>query len=186
MRSKRFPYMEILNGLSVNRKEEKMIDKKVTDYITIENAKIGFRNFSGRGDMYNAEGQRNFCVFLDEESAAALSADGWNVKWPKNRSEDDSRLPHLQVSIKFNPYPPNIVMITQSNGKVKLDESSIGLLDDADIETVDLRIRPYNWQLQDGRTGVKAYVKDMYVVIQEDPFAYKYATPIDDDTIPFK
>ena len=148
---------------------------KITGYISIENAQIGFRNFSGRGDMYNAEGQRNFCVFLDEETAHALAEDGWNVKWPKNMTEDDTRQPHLQVSIKYSPYPPNIVMVTQSNGKQKLTEETIGLLDDADIETVDLRIRPYNWTLQDGRTGVKAYVKDMYVVIQEDPFAYKYA-----------
>ena len=150
---------------------------KVNNYISIENARIGFRNFSGRGDMYNAEGQRNFCVFLDDETAEVLSNDGWNVKWPKNRTEDDNRQPFLQVSIKFSPYPPNIVMISQSGGKQKLTEETISLLDDADIENVDIRIRPYHWTLKDGRTGIKAYVKDMYVVIQEDPFAYKYAAP---------
>lgn len=159
------------------------------NYISIENADIGFRNFSGRPSTYNAEGQRNFCVFLDEEVAHDLAEDGWNIRWPKNKTEDDTRKPFLQVSIKFDPYPPNIQMITASNGAVKLDANSVGLLDDADIETVDLRIRPYHWTLQDGRSGVKAYVKDMYVTIQEDPFAYKYAkkTPMDEqmDDIPF-
>lgn len=160
-----------------------------TNYISIENADIGFRNFSGRPSTYNAEGQRNFCVFLDEEIAKDLADDGWNIRWPKNKTEDDTRKPFMQVSIKFEPYPPNIQMITASNGAVKLDANSVGLLDDADIENVDVRIRPYHWVLQDGRQGIKAYVKDLYVTIQEDPFAHKYAarSPMDDamDDIPF-
>ena len=158
------------------------------NYISIENARIGFRNFSGRGSVYNAEGQRNFCVFLDEELARDLSEDGWNVRWPKNMTEDNTRQPFLQVSVKFDPYPPNINMITASRGTVKLTEDSVGLLDDADIENVDIRIRPYHWTLKDGRSGIKAYVKDLYVTIQEDPFAYKYArSPMDEqmDDIPF-
>ena len=145
-------------------------------YISIEHAEIGFRNFSGRPNMYNAEGQRNFCVFLDNDFATTLSEDGWNVRWPKNKDEDDNRKPFLQVSLKFDPYPPNVVMVTKSSGAVKLDENSVGLLDDADIENVDIRIRPYHWTLQDGRTGIKAYVKDLYVTIEEDPFAHKYVT----------
>lgn len=167
------------------------MSNKVTGYLSIENAKIGFRNFSGRANTYNAEGQRNFCVFLeDEELAEKLAQDGWNVRFPKNRTEDDNRQPFIQVSVKFDPYPPNINMITASKGTVKLDEGNVGLLDDADIETVDIRIRPYNWTLQDGRSGVKAYVKDMYVTIQEDPFAAKYykrEDQFDDlEDIPFK
>lgn len=160
---------------------------KITNYISIENAQIGFRNFSGRGDMYNAEGQRNFCVFLDNEMAETLANDGWNIKWPKLKDEDDNRQPYLPVSIKYSPYPPNIVMVTESGGPQKMSEDMLSLLDDADIENVDIRIRPYNWTLQDGRTGVKAYVKDMYVVIQEDPFAHKYVKGqySDDDNVPF-
>lgn len=156
---------------------------KITNYISIENAKIGFRNFSGRPSTYNAEGQRNFCVFLDDELAETLANDGWNVRFPKDRTEDDTRQPFLQVSVKYDPYPPNINMITASKGTVKLDENAVGLLDDADIENVDVRIRPYNWTLQDGRTGVKAYVKDMYVTVEEDPFAAKYAHRNDDPDV---
>ena len=154
---------------------------KEVNYLSIENAEIGFRNFSGRSDAYNAEGQRNFCVFLDEELAQTLSEDGWNVKWPKPRDDkdDDTRKPFLQVSIKYDPYPPNIYMVTQSRGTVKLAENTVEILDDADIQNVDVRIRPYHWTLKDGRTGIKAYVKDMYVTIQEDPFASKYFSPED-------
>ena len=168
-----------------------MADRRYIKNIEIEDAKIFWRNFRGRASEYNAEGQRNFCVFLeDEELAEKLAQDGWNVRFPKNRTEDDSRQPFIQVSVKFDPYPPNINMITASKGTVKLDEGNVGLLDDADIETVDIRIRPYNWTLQDGRSGVKAYVKDMCVTIQEDPFAAKYykrEDQFDDlEDIPFK
>lgn len=159
---------------------------KINNYLTIENAHIGFRNFSGRANTYNAEGQRNFCVFLNEEIASELAEDGWNIRWPKNKTPDDNRQPFLQVSIKFEPYPPNINMITATKGQVKLDADSVGLLDDADIENVDIRIRPYNWTLQDGRSGVKAYVKDMYVTIQEDPFAAKYASPRQEDDFEYE
>ena len=158
--------------------------KKEVGYISIENAEIGHRNFSGRSSEYNAAGQRNFCVFLDEELAKTLEKDGWNVRWPKDPS-DETKKPLLQVSIRFDPYPPNVNMITQSKGVVKLDEYTISNLDDADIENVDIRIRPYHWTLPDGRTGIKAYVKDMYVTCQEDPFAAKYYTPDVTEDEPF-
>ena len=118
-----------------------------------------------------------------ETSAFFLMTNLRNVRFPKDRTEDDTRQPFLQVSVKYDPYPPNINMITASKGTVKLDENAVGLLDDADIENVDVRIRPYNWTLQDGRTGVKAYVKDMYVTVEEDPFAAKYAHRNDDPDV---
>ena len=57
--------------------------------LMIENAKIIFRNFAGKEGMYNAEGDRNFCVLLEDDLAEQLVKDGWNVKTLRAREEDD-------------------------------------------------------------------------------------------------
>ena len=70
--------------------------------------------------------------------------------------------------------------------KMELNEDTIDCLDYAEIENVDVIIRPYNWEVG-GKTGVKAYVQTLYVQIQEDRFAakYDYSEPIDDGDCPF-
>ena len=67
------------------------MENRVTSNITIENARIGFRNFSGKESRYNPAGRKNFCVFLDNELAVKLQNDGWNVRWltPKDEGEPD-------------------------------------------------------------------------------------------------
>jgi len=149
-----------------------MSRKRIDEVLTFENANIIFRNFQGKRTTYNEEGKRNFCVTLDEETARRLHADGWNVKWPKNPTEDDTRLPHLPVEVSFKNYPPKIFMIT-TGGKNSLDENNIDCLDTAEIKTADIVINPYNWDGPRGE-GVKAYLKSLYVTLIEDEFEHKY------------
>jgi hypothetical protein len=147
--------------------------------VVIENAKIVFRNFKGAEGLYNREGDRNFAVLLDEQTAAAMAADGWNVKTLKAREEGDEPQPYLAVSVSFKGRPPRIVMIT-SRGRTELDESMIEMLDWVDIRNVDLIIRPYEWAVS-GKTGIKAYLKSLYVTIEEDALELKYS---DVDQVP--
>lgn len=145
---------------------------KVTSNIVIEGARIGFRNFSGKEGKFNPAGRRNFCVFLDTDHAKKLETDGWNIRWLQPRDEEEEPQASLQVSVAFNNYPPKIVQIT-SKGKTNLDESTINILDWAEIVECDIIIRPYNWEYN-GKSGVKAYLKSLYVTIAEDEFESKY------------
>ena len=138
-----------------------------------ENARIGFRNFSGKEGKYNPPGRRNFCWFIDDDKLAnALSEDGWNVRLLKPRDEDEKPQAYLQVAVSYANIPPKIVLIS-GEGKTVLNETNINMLDWAEISNVDLIIRPYNYDVN-GKTGVKAYCKTMYVTIEEDEFEKKY------------
>ena len=142
--------------------------------ITIEGAQLRFRNFSGSANKYNEEGKRNFCVFLSPDVAETLRRDGWNVRWLEPRDPEEDKQAYLQVKVVFKNFPPKIVLITSKNTKTDLDEGSVMLLDLAEIANVDLIIRPYSWGPINGKSGVAAYLKTMYVTLKADEFAGKY------------
>lgn len=144
----------------------------MSDNITIENARIIFRNFSGEEGRFNAKGDRNFCVLIDAKYADALAKEGWNIKWLRPRDDEDDQQAYLPVKVNFNNIPPKVVLVT-SRGKTRLDEDTVGSLDWAELENVDLIIRPYDWNVN-GKTGRKAYLKAGYFTIVEDAFESKY------------
>lgn len=148
----------------------------VTKNLELEDAVLGrgsYRNFAGEKTQYNAAGKRTFVILLDEASGRMLEEEGWHIRWREPRDEQDDPTALLTVEVKFGDYPPKIMLINGSN-RTMLDESNVAILDTAEIAKCDLIIRPYNWEVQ-GNSGTKAYLKSMYVTLQDDDFGGRYA-----------
>lgn len=148
--------------------------------ISVENARIIFRNFAGKESKFNAKGKRNFCLVLDNDVAEDLKDIGWNIKYLSPRDPDDVPQAYLQVAVAFDNFPPKIWLITGGK-KTELNEETVSVLDYAEIENVDVIVRPYIWEVN-GKSGVKAYVKNMYVTIAENEFEKKYRNLDEEDT----
>lgn len=154
-------------------------NKTKTALLQIDDAKITFRNFRGLGDMYNQEGNRNFHVIIpDEETADALEADvnefgvGWKIK-KKDLGEGQVRIT-MPVKVKYTERSQPKVYLISGNNRLELNEGTIGMLDDIQIRSVDLDIRPYDG---DGFRGPHrtAYLQSIYVVQEVDRFAARFA-----------
>lgn len=140
------------------------------DILQIDDARIIYRNFAGRGDKYNREGDRNFAVVIpEEEMANELTNLGWNVKIKPPREDGDTPFMFLPVKVKFNDRGPNVYLKT-GDVQNKLDEESVGLLDNIDIIGVDLDIRPFDWDVN-GKQGRTAYLQSIRVIQDVDRFA---------------
>lgn len=141
--------------------------------LSIQNAKLVYRNFSGTAKKFNAKGLRNFHVLLDPELAKSLENDGWNIKWPKPRDDGEERNPTLKVRVRFDNFPPTIVMMTK-RGRSELDEDTVSLLDTAEIESADLKIVGSYNELETGWKGFTAYLSQLGVVLSENDIMSKY------------
>ena len=149
--------------------------------LEIDDARICFRNFRGEGSLYNNEGDRNFSLVIpDEEIADALMNDknefgvGWNVKIRAPREEGEAPFMHLPVKVKYTERSGPRVYLISGKNRVELNEDTIGMLDDIDIKSVDMNIRPYDGE---GRFGPfrSAYLQSIYIVQNVDRFAARFS-----------
>lgn len=177
-----------------------MAHKKVYDEIKLEGIRPIYRNFAGEKRMYNENGKRNFAIPLDPELALELREIGWNVKDnEKKRNEERKQgleprelLYHLPVTVKMDgKIPARIFMIAKKWSELEqkevvtrtpLDEVTAMLLDYAELDLVDVQIRPYNYDVN-GSQGVTAYLKLMFAWLHQDDLEKKYAhIPLDTGT----
>lgn len=183
-----------------------MNENKRVPNLFLEDAEVlpgTWRNFAGRGGMYNKEGDRNFTIVVTEDSSMFyevmdnghkryrkvgvqdLIRDGWKLKPLKPRYEDDENAPpryKFSIAVDFNyekkykGVPPTLVYLYSGKKRTRLTEETISALDYADYRTADLTVHPRYWaKEQTGEEGLKAYLREMRVVIQPDRWAEKYA-----------
>lgn len=142
--------------------------------LQIDDARIIYRNFRGEGGKFNREGDRNFAVVIPkQELADELLNRGWNVKIKPPKDEEDSQFMYLPVKVKFNDRGPQVYLRTGDRVNC-LDAETISMLDDIDIRSVDLDIRPYDWDVN-GKSGRTAYLQSIEVIQEIDRFAARYA-----------
>lgn len=159
--------------------------------VVLEGVRLVFKNFAGEEGQYNRKGDRNFSVVLTDEQADDLIRDNWNVKRKPPREEGDENFNHLPVAVSFKGRPPRLVLIVNvpdGNGgmvarRTQLDEDTCEMLDYADAANVDLILRPYDWAVS-GKTGRKAYLHAIYVVLNQDELEVKYASIPEIDAAP--
>ena len=154
--------------------------------LQIDNARIWRPNFSGAADKYNKEGDRHFNLIIpDEEISERMMEDknefgvGWNVKIKPPREEGDNSFIFLKVKVKFNDRGP-IIHLQSGNSRRRLDEESVSCLDNIDIRSVDLDIRPYDGE---GSLGPfrAAYLHSMEVIQEVDRFTARYNDQFDNE-----
>ena len=142
--------------------------------LEIEDARIIFRNFAGVASKFNREGDRNFAVIIpNEEICDELIEAGWNVKIKPPREEGDSPFMYLPVKIKFNNRGPAAYLISGNSTPKRLNEETIGMLDEIDIQSVNMDLRPYDWDVN-GKTGRSAYLQAIEVTQNIDRFAARH------------
>ncbi len=134
--------------------------------ISIEHAVVIWSNFAGRPTKFNPQGgKRTFNIVLPRKIADELTANGWNVKVREPRDEDDDPLIFTEIVLNMDSqYPPKVYLCSEFGGKKSmntLDGSTVGELDDLEIENFDIIIHPY----EHGRTEeyrIKGYANSIY------------------------
>lgn len=148
--------------------------------LTLEDARFIFRpNFEGRPGKYNKQGEREFNVLIPNELVPLLLQDGWNLKETKagpTHPNPDEHVPepYLQVTVTMDGFRPAQVILMQDGRPTPLNDTTAQLVDSTEFESFDVVIRPYQWKLDDGSSGVKAYLKKFVGVVEMDDLDRKY------------
>lgn len=138
----------------------------------IEDAKLMFRNLSGRKTDFNDEGRRNFCVEIHPSEVEKLRADGWNIKEGKVLDEDGIPTYYVAVNVNFDGGRPPLIVLDSNGVRTQLGADEVGLVDAADIAYCDVNLNLWHHKMNGG--GIKPYLKSMFVKLNVDELEKKY------------
>ena len=154
------------------------------------------RNFRGlervaNGRIVNAEGKKNFCIFLPSSvnrvmkvnginqdewvTCDQLIEEGWNISKNENPTDPQAEPSYmLRVKVKYHPddsdlvrLNPKVRIVTASGMNMEMDEENIGDLDNMQIEKANITIRA-TWQVTPSSTGYVAYLNKLALRIYEE------------------
>lgn len=169
---------------------------RIKPRIDLKDAKIRFKNFSGRNDQYHkpkysAQGeemlQRNIVVEIDEATAMDLRDKGFYVPCKKDKHTGE---PFYTIKINIGKFfknddglKPKIVKIVGNEGR-RLNENTIDGLDHMKILKSDITFTG-SPSKKDDWDYLNAWLEIAYVTVEDylDNFAKDYAdlNIVDDD-----
>lgn len=143
--------------------------------IVLENTRIIHRNFEGRAGDYNRAGDRSFSAVIDPSLVEGLREQGWQIRElpPREGVDGSESLFFISTRVNFEGNRPPRVCIVTKNGLVDLTPETVKTLDSAEIVKVDCTLHPHRWE-KNGKSGVKAYLRNMFVYLREDTLSEKY------------
>lgn len=163
-----------------------MAHKRVEGAIDFEGISMTWKNFRGEKGKFNEKGKRSFAIRLDEDQALDLIEIGWNVKIREYEDDEGKMVKRyfLPVNVKMDgKVPPRIFMITmvynhdtqqEEPRRTLLTEETVGLLDYAQFDNVDVKVRPFNYDYN-GNQGVNHYLSLLFATLHVDDLEKKYA-----------
>ena len=98
---------------------------------------------------------------------------GWNVHIKEAREEGEAPFIHLPVKVRFNEKGPMVYLVS-GEYRSQLTEETVGMLDDIEIRSVDLDIRPYDNEIN-GKPYRTAYLQSICITQEIDRFAARFA-----------
>lgn len=148
----------------------------IGNIVEIRNTHFIFRtNFSGdpARDRFKDDRRKASIIIPDKHLAEELVEAGFNVKLTKPAEDSDFK-PEYYVTViaNFNSkIPPKVYLVCGNEEPRKLDEESIGILDDIRIDNVNVILNPW---VRDQFHSL--YITVMYVEqkMDYDPFAEEY------------
>lgn len=146
-----------------------------------------FCNLEGRKERYNNDGDRTFRVkFFDPEFAQQLADDGWNIRIYTPKNEEYDPYYYLTVKTKFRidsekvRQDPEIHLVNSKNdiicGPQNMADVDMAFRNHK-VTRVDLSVAPRYWTNEGigNGEGITAYIRELWVEIQDSPFASHYA-----------
>ncbi|MBO7450448.1 MAG: hypothetical protein J6U54_08760 [Clostridiales bacterium] len=138
----------------------------------INGVPVKYHNFAGVKTDYNREGDVNFEIIIDEETALNMMEDGWYIKI----NEDDLGRKEYRIKIRLGEFGDPQVFIIGDDGKaIPFNRGQWKRIDRMTISYVDVEFHQSRKTfMHDGHEYYSAYADNLFVNIVENSLYKKY------------